>query len=112
MIRSLLLAAALSLALAAPAFAQNPWLGEPVLNMAHQGGEDELPSNTMYAFRKALAVGADMLELDVHATRDGQLIVMHDWEVDRTDQRQRLRDRPDARAGPPARCRLRLRARP
>ena len=84
MIRALLLAAVLSLALAAPAFAQNPWLGEPVLNMAHQGGEDELPSNTMYAFRKALAVGADMLELDVHATRDGQLIVMHDWEVDRT----------------------------
>ena len=38
----------------------------------------------MYAFRKALAAGADMLELDVHATQDGQLIVMHDWTVDRT----------------------------
>jgi glycerophosphoryl diester phosphodiesterase len=52
--------------------------------MAHQGGEDELPSNTMYAFRKAIAAGADMLELDVHATQDGRLIVMHDWQVDRT----------------------------
>jgi glycerophosphoryl diester phosphodiesterase len=82
--RTLCLSAVLSLALAAPAFAQNPWLGEPVLNMAHQGGEDEFPCNTMYAFRKAVAAGADMLELDVHATTDGQLIVMHDWAVDRT----------------------------
>jgi len=49
------------------------------MNMAHEGGEDELPSNTMYAFRKAIRAGADMLELDVHATRDGKLIVMHDW---------------------------------
>jgi len=83
-LRTLLLSAVFVLALAAPAAAQNPWLGDPVLNMAHQGGEDELPSNTMYAFRKAVAAGADMLELDVHATADGQLIVMHDWTVDRT----------------------------
>jgi glycerophosphoryl diester phosphodiesterase len=62
-----------------PAAAQNPWLGDPVLNIAHQGGED-----TTYAFRKAVAAGADMLALDVHATADGQLIVMHDWTVDRT----------------------------
>jgi glycerophosphoryl diester phosphodiesterase len=79
-----LLAVALALAPAAPAAAQNPWLGDPVMNMAHQGGEDEQPSNTMYAFRKAIAAGADMLELDVHSTRDGRLIVMHDWTVDRT----------------------------
>lgn len=84
MVRTLLLGALLALALAAPAAAQNPWLGNPVLNIAHQGGEDEQPSNTMYAFRKAVAAGADMLELDVHATADGQLIVMHDWTVDRT----------------------------
>jgi glycerophosphoryl diester phosphodiesterase len=73
-----------TLALASPAAAANPWLGKRVLNMAHQGGEDELPSNTMYAFRKSLAAGADMLELDVSATRDGKLVVMHDWTVDRT----------------------------
>ena len=84
MIRPLLLAAVLALALAAPAAAANPWLEDRVLNMAHQGGESELPSNTMYAFRKAIAAGADMLELDVSATRDGKLVVMHDWEVDRT----------------------------
>jgi glycerophosphoryl diester phosphodiesterase len=83
-VRTLLLSAVLLLASAATATAQNPWLGDPVLNMAHQGGEDEFPSNTMYAFRKAVRAGADMLELDVHATADGQLIVMHDWTVDRT----------------------------
>ena len=54
------------------------------MNMAHQGGDDELPSNTMYSFRKAVALGADMLELDVSATKDGRLVVMHDTNVDRT----------------------------
>jgi glycerophosphoryl diester phosphodiesterase len=84
--RLILGAAALALLLCAPssAEARNRWLGDKVLNMAHQGGEAEFPSNTMYAFRKALALGADTLELDVSATRDGKLVVMHDWQVDRT----------------------------
>jgi glycerophosphoryl diester phosphodiesterase len=69
---------------AAPASAANRWLDDGVMNMAHQGGEDEFPSNTMYSFRKAVALGADMLELDVNPTKDGQLVVMHDWKVDRT----------------------------
>ena len=69
---------------AAPASAGNRWLDAGVMNMAHQGGEDEFPSNTMYSFRKAVALGADMLELDVSPTKDGRLVVMHDWEVDRT----------------------------
>ena len=55
-----------------------------MLNMAHQGGEFEFPSSTMYAFRKAADVGADVLELDVHATADGRLAVIHDARVDRT----------------------------
>ncbi|MBX5470080.1 MAG: glycerophosphodiester phosphodiesterase [Thermoleophilaceae bacterium] len=74
-------------ALAAPsgaAAASNPWLAKRFLDMAHQGGEDEFPSNTMFAFRKALAAGANTLELDVSATRDGVLVVMHDTSVDRT----------------------------
>ena len=82
--RSLLLGAVLALVAAAPAPAANRWLGDKVLNMAHQGGEDELPSNTMYAFRKAMRLGADRLELDVGPTKDGPLVVMHDWQVDRT----------------------------
>ena len=84
MLRTLLIAALLALLLTAPAGAANRWLSKPVMNMAHQGGEDELPSNTMYAFRKAIAAGSDMLELDVSATADGRLVVMHDWTVDRT----------------------------
>jgi glycerophosphoryl diester phosphodiesterase len=72
---------------AAPAPAggpSNPWLERRVLNIAHQGGEDEFPSNTMYAFRKAIRAGADMLEIDVGVTSDDQLVVIHDTSVDRT----------------------------
>lgn len=83
MVRTLLAAALIVLASAGPA-AANPWLDKGVLNMAHQGGEDEFPSNTLYAFERAVRGGADMLELDVSATRDGRLVVMHDWQVDRT----------------------------
>lgn len=62
----------------------NPWLEMRVMNMAHSGGEDEAPMNTMYAFERAARIGADMLELDVQSTADGQLVVMHDATVDRT----------------------------
>ena len=83
--RSLLVSLALALfaGSAATAQAANRWI-EPKtpLNIAHQGGEDEFPSNTMYAFRKALKVGADMLELDIGVTKDGKVIVMHDTTVD------------------------------
>ena len=77
-----LLPAGLSLASRAAA-ADNPWLGERVLNIAHQGGEDEFPSNTLYAFKRATRAGADMLELDVGVTKDDQVVVMHDTTVDR-----------------------------
>jgi glycerophosphoryl diester phosphodiesterase len=77
------LTAALTFALAAPAMAANRWIQKKApLNIAHQGGEDEFPSNTMYAFRKALRAGADMLELDIGVTKDGKVIVMHDTTVD------------------------------
>jgi glycerophosphoryl diester phosphodiesterase len=68
----------------APAGDSNPWLKRRVLNIAHQGGEDEFPSNTLYAFKKAVRAGADMLEIDVGVTKDDQLVVMHDTSVDRT----------------------------
>jgi glycerophosphoryl diester phosphodiesterase len=76
----------LALAAAAPAAgaATNPWLESRPLNIAHQGGEDEFPSNTMYAFRSALKAGADMLELDIGVTKDDQVVVMHDTTLDRT----------------------------
>jgi glycerophosphoryl diester phosphodiesterase len=64
--------------------ADNPWLGKRVLNIAHQGGEDEFPSNTLYAFKRSVKAGADMLELDVGATKDGKVVVSHDTTLDRT----------------------------
>jgi glycerophosphoryl diester phosphodiesterase len=80
------LLAALALAVATPAAgaATNPWIVSKPLDIAHQGGEDEFPSNTMYAFKRSLQVGADMLELDVGVTKDGKVVVMHDTTVDRT----------------------------
>jgi glycerophosphoryl diester phosphodiesterase len=81
--RRLALAVTLLLCAAAPASAANPWIQKRApLNIAHQGGEDEFPSNTLYAFRKAMRAGADMLELDIGVTRDGKVIVMHDTTVD------------------------------
>jgi glycerophosphoryl diester phosphodiesterase len=76
----------LALAVAAPAAgaATNPWLEKRPLNIAHQGGEDEFPSNTMYAFERSLKAGADMLELDVGVTKDDRVVVMHDTTLDRT----------------------------
>src|SRR5256885_8509171 len=45
---------------------------------AHRGASRELPENTMAAFRRALELGADALETDVHATSDGVLVTSHD----------------------------------
>jgi len=55
-----------------------------VLAYAHQGGAWEAPSSTLFAVRRALELGATGIELDVHATADGHLVVCHDGTVDRT----------------------------
>ncbi|MEW5988891.1 MAG: glycerophosphodiester phosphodiesterase family protein [Chloroflexota bacterium] len=55
-----------------------------VLNVAHRGARSLAPENTLAAARKALEVGADMWELDVGASADGQLIVIHDDSLART----------------------------
>ena len=54
------------------------------LFIAHQGGDGLWPSNTMTAFKGAAALGVDMLEMDIHMTTDGVIVVMHDTTVDRT----------------------------
>lgn len=46
--------------------------------VAHRGAKRERPENTLAAFARALELGADALELDVHATRDGVVVVHHD----------------------------------
>jgi glycerophosphoryl diester phosphodiesterase len=81
---ALVSALAVALLFPAGAQAQNPWLAERVLNIAHQGGEDEFPSNTLYAFKRSVKAGADMLELDVGVTKDGKVVVSHDTTLDRT----------------------------
>jgi glycerophosphoryl diester phosphodiesterase len=82
--RRLLLAFVIALMLpSAASAATNPWLGKRVLNIAHQGGEDEFPSNTLYAFKRSVKAGAAMLELDVGVTRDGKVVVSHDTTLDR-----------------------------
>ncbi len=57
---------------------------ERPLVIAHRGGAALRPENTLAAFRHATRLGVDVLELDVHASSDGELIVMHDETVDRT----------------------------
>lgn len=49
--------------------------------IGHRGANRELPENTLSAFRRAFERGADAIELDVHATRDGVVIVHHDPTV-------------------------------
>jgi glycerophosphoryl diester phosphodiesterase len=63
---------------------RSPWRDRRVIAYAHQGGAWEGPSSTLHAIRGALAVGATGIELDVHATLDGYLVVGHDPTVDRT----------------------------
>ena len=59
-------------------------ISERPLVIAHQGGDGLRPSNTMSAFNHAVELGADVLEMDIHATSDGVIVVIHDATVDRT----------------------------
>ena len=52
--------------------------------VAHRGSSGDRPENTLPAFAEAVRVKADIIELDVHLSKDGHLIVMHDETVDRT----------------------------
>jgi glycerophosphoryl diester phosphodiesterase len=55
----------------------SPWL------VAHRGGSLLAPENTFVAFDRAVELGADAVETDVHLTRDGVVVVFHDDETDR-----------------------------
>jgi glycerophosphoryl diester phosphodiesterase len=52
-----------------------------VLIIAHRGGSAIEPENSLAAFRRAFEVGADGVELDVHTTADGELVVIHDADL-------------------------------
>jgi len=51
---------------------------------AHRGARRVAPENTLPAFAAALEMGVDGIELDVHVTTDGELVVIHDFNVDQT----------------------------
>jgi len=71
--------------------------GPRPLVAAHRGGAQLWPENSLTAFRGALALGADLLELDVHLARDGEVVVIHDPTLDRTTaERGSVRDRTGA----------------
>lgn len=54
------------------------------LVIAHQGGDGIWPGDTMFAFQHAVDLGVDVLEMDLHVTKDDILVLMHDETVDRT----------------------------
>ena len=75
-----------------PWFTARPGQHTPLV-FAHQGGEGLWPSNTLFAFQKAVELGADVLDTDMHMTSDGALVLMHDQTVKRTtDSTGAIRD--------------------
>lgn len=69
--------------------AQDYFRGEPIpegapLNIAHRGASGHAPENTLAAVQLAMDMGADMIEIDLHFSRDGEAIVIHDATLDRT----------------------------
>ena len=70
---------------------------------AHRGASAERPENTMPAFERAIEVGVDAIETDVHLTRDGHLIVAHDETAARMTGVAAGVGRPHARGRAPAR---------
>ncbi|HKO78438.1 MAG TPA: glycerophosphodiester phosphodiesterase family protein [Flavobacterium sp.] len=55
-----------------------------ILKIGHRGAKGYEPENTLISFEKAIEMGADGIELDVHLSLDGHLIVIHDETIDRT----------------------------
>ena len=51
---------------------------------AHRGNVAEYPENTMLAYKSAYEIGADMIELDLHMTKDGEIVLIHDGDLART----------------------------
>ena len=52
--------------------------------IGHRGGADLGPENSLYCINKGIEAGADMIEIDIHLSKDGEIVVCHDPKVDRT----------------------------
>lgn len=67
--------------------------GERIILAAHRGDRKNCPENTLPAFIKSIECGVDMIETDVHMTKDGHLIIMHDRNTIRTTGYDGLTDK-------------------
>jgi len=56
------------------------------LKVGHRGAAGHAPENTLLSVETALSLGVDVVEIDIHLSRDGHLVVMHDARVDRTTE--------------------------
>ncbi len=54
------------------------------IRIAHRGASGSAPENTLAAFKKAIEIGVDAVELDLHGSADGEIVVIHDSSLDRT----------------------------
>jgi glycerophosphoryl diester phosphodiesterase len=69
----------------------------PVLFSLHRGANRYAPENTLPAFDKAIRLGADFIEFDVHTTSDGKFYLLHDSTLDgKTDGRGRIAETPSS----------------
>ena len=62
------------------------------LVIAHRGSSGEQPENTLPAFERAIAQKADMIETDLHLSRDGVVVIHHDAELKRLGVAGEIRD--------------------
>ncbi len=56
----------------------------PIVRIAHRGSSIQYPENTMLAFRKAIEQGVDYIEMDLHLTKDREIVIIHDETLERT----------------------------
>ncbi|MFY8009995.1 MAG: glycerophosphodiester phosphodiesterase, partial [Flavobacterium sp.] len=61
-----------------------------MLKIGHRGAKGHLPENTLASFEKAMALGVDMIELDVRLSLDTIPMVIHDETIDRTTSKTGL----------------------
>jgi glycerophosphoryl diester phosphodiesterase len=66
-------------------YSAQQWPQWAILNIAHRGGIIAgFPENTLSAYRRAISLGVDVIEIDLRGTRDGEIVVIHDASLDRT----------------------------
>jgi glycerophosphoryl diester phosphodiesterase len=70
---------------------------KPLTTVAHRGASAVAPENTLAAFRRALALGADVIETDVRPSKDGELVLFHDDDLRRIARRPERIEELDGR---------------